>query len=127
MPAVFCHSDHLAHLNLLQVEREPMSEARLRVVELERQFVELEPPIGRIWPATVAQLLHLRRLQRLKTLRHFERLLESLLLINPGNRSGHRQAHRISKGFLTCEHAFLHWRAVAANGLHPERGDSPAI
>jgi hypothetical protein len=40
MPAVVCHPHHLAHLNLLHVERKAMGEARFGVVELERQFVE---------------------------------------------------------------------------------------
>ena len=54
MPAVVSHSDHLAHLNLLQVEREAMSEAGLGVVELERQFVKFESAVSRIRAATAA-------------------------------------------------------------------------
>src|SRR5258705_11602572 len=40
MPAVVWHLEHLSHLNLLHVDRKSVSEARLRIVELERQFVK---------------------------------------------------------------------------------------
>ena len=89
MPAVVCHFEHLFHLNLLHIERESMREARLRVVELERQFVELEPAIGRVLPAAVAQGLHRGRLHRLETLRYFERLLQGFRLIDTGDRGSH--------------------------------------
>src|ERR1039458_4242917 len=115
MPAVVCHFEHLAHLNLLHVERKAMSEARLGVVELERQFVKFESAVSRILPATVAQRLQRRWLQRLQTLRYFERLLESLRLINSGNRSSHRQTHRISYAVFCLKKKLLHQRPMTAN------------
>jgi hypothetical protein len=39
MSAVVCQIQHLSHFNLPHVERKSMSEARFRVVKLERQFV----------------------------------------------------------------------------------------
>lgn len=96
MAAVVCHVDHLARLNLLQVEWKTMGEARFGIVEPEREFVKFESAIKRIRAATVAQCLHLRRLQRLEALRYFECLLQSFDVIDPGNRRGHRQAHRVS-------------------------------
>jgi hypothetical protein len=82
MPAVLRHPDHLSHLNLLHVERKSMSESRLRVVEPERQLVELESAIRRILLAAVAQRLHLGRLHRLETLRYFEGLLQGFGFID---------------------------------------------
>ena len=90
MPAVAWRLEHLSHLNLLHVDRKSVSEARLGVVEPERQFVELESAIRRILAAAVAQRLHLGRLHRLETLRYFERLLQGFRLINTGNRASHR-------------------------------------
>ncbi len=127
MAAVVCHVDHLAHLNLLRIQRKAVSEARFGVVEPKRQFVEFESAISRVRAATVAQRLHLGRLQRLETLSYFKRLLQRLGLINSGNGGSHRQAHRVSQGFLASEHTFLYRLTMATNGLHPERGDSPAI
>ncbi len=90
MPAVVRHLEHLSHLNLLHVERKSMSEARLRIVEPERQFIELESAISCILPAAVAQRLHRRRLHRLETLRYFERLLQGFRVVDTGNGSSHR-------------------------------------
>src|SRR5712671_3127598 len=87
MPSVVCHFEHLSRLNLLHVDWKSMSEARLGVIELERQFVELESAISRILPAAIPQRLHRRRLHRRKTLRYFERLLKGFLRIDARNRS----------------------------------------
>src|SRR5580692_2647758 len=90
MPPVVRHLEHLPYLNLLRVERKAMTEARLRVVEPERQFVELKSAISRIGPAAVAQRLHCRRLHRFETLRYFERLLQGFRLIDTGDCSRYR-------------------------------------
>src|SRR5271169_1144765 len=127
MPAVVCHSDHLAHLNLLRVEWKAMSEACLGVVEPERQFVELESAISRIGTAAVAQRLHCLRLHGFEILRYFQRLLQCFWLVNTGNCSRHRQTHRVSERFFAGENSFLYRISMATDRLHPERGDSPAI
>jgi len=76
MSAVVCHFEHLAHLNLLHIERKAVSETRLGVVKPERQLVKFESAISGICAATVTQRLHRRRRQRFETLGYFERLLQ---------------------------------------------------
>src|ERR1035438_2390445 len=51
-------AQHILYFTLLGVEWEAVSQARLGVIEFQRQFIELEPAVGGFGLASIAERVH---------------------------------------------------------------------
>src|ERR1700677_309503 len=60
-PSVLGGVNHLLHFHLLHIQRELMSNASLRVIELDRGLIKLKMAIAGVGLSPVAESLHLRR------------------------------------------------------------------
>ena len=117
----------LLHLHLDGVDGKAVRLAGLRVVEGERDLVELEAAVGRRRRASLSDALHLFGAHRLEALRDPEVVAK---LVDPvhaadGRRDG--KAHRVAEHLLGRENPVRDGPRFARHRLHPEHGDAALV
>src|ERR1017187_9499443 len=88
-----------------------------------RGLEEFQPPISGIRLASVAQFLHRRRREWLKSPSDLEVLLQHNQRVHTADRRADWQAHRIVQRLGGGDRAPLQHLSAAAKTLHPERRD----
>ncbi len=79
---VLLGSEHVLDFGLFCIERKAMSESRFRVIELQRQLVELVSSVGGVLLAAIAKRGHLRLRHRREVLSDLQILVEYLQAVD---------------------------------------------
>ena len=95
-----------------------MSESGFRIIELQRQLVELVPSVGGVRFAAIAERVHFRLRHGGEILSDLQILVEYLQAVDASDGRGHGQAHGLTQSFFRGDDAVFDGLTVTVQRFH---------